>query len=86
MVVEDLVARDEPFALGGSEEEAATLPVGEELDGEAREAQRLVEVPPFAGGDVELVEAVRDIGVVLEERGRLRLAGAKGAEEPSLGV
>src|SRR5262249_59430984 len=66
------------------EEEAAALVVREELDGETREPQRLLEPAHLARGDVQLVEAVRDIGVVLEEAGGLRDAVAIRAEEPSL--
>src|SRR5262249_27981283 len=40
--------------------------VGKELDGEERETARLVQPARIAGRDVKLVEAVRDVCVVLE--------------------
>ena len=68
------------------EEEAAALLVAEELDGEPREPVRLLEPAQLAGRDVQLVEAVGDVRVVLEEAGVLRLARTVGAEEaPILG-
>ena len=66
------------FAVGGREEEAAALGVAEELDGEAGKATRLFEPAKLARGDVQLEQAVRDVRVVLEVAGPLRLAGAEG--------
>src|SRR5205823_14310247 len=62
-----LLARDQLLASGGREEEAAVLVVAEELHREQSEAPRLLEPAQLAGGDVQLVEAVRDVGVVVEE-------------------
>ena len=81
MVVEVLRARDERLAVRRREEEAAAFLVGEEVDGEHREPVRLEEPPRLAGRHVQLVEPVRDVGVVLEVAGSLRAAGAVGSEE-----
>ena len=66
VVVEVLRAHDERLAVGGREEEASALVVAEQLDGEQREAARLLEPAQLAGGDVQLVEPVRDVRVVVE--------------------
>src|SRR5207302_5793439 len=71
IVVEILLARDECLAVDGCEEEAAVLLIGEEIDGEARKPVRLVQPAGGAGRDVQLVEAVRDVRVVLEVAGSL---------------
>ena len=73
VVVEILRARDERLAVGGREEEAAALVVGEELDGESREASRLLEPAQLARRDVQLVEPVRDVRVVVEVAGAIAL-------------
>src|SRR3954463_1506149 len=62
MVIELLLASDQPLAVGRREEEAAALLVCEELDREPREAVRLLEPTQVAGCDVQLVEPVRDVG------------------------
>ena len=72
-----LPPRDELLALGRREEEAAVLVVGEQLDREQREPPRLLEPAQLAGRDVQLVEAVRDVGVVVEEARPAR-ASARG--------
>ena len=51
----------------------------EELDGEAGEAVRLLEPAELARRDVQLEQAVRDVGVVLEVARALGLAGAERA-------
>src|SRR5215218_5455807 len=81
VIVEALLPRDQPLAVGGGEEEAAALGVGEKLDCKPPEPGGLLEPPQLAAGDVELVEAVRDIGVVLEETRVLRGALAVRPEE-----
>src|SRR6476646_4161283 len=62
MVVEFLLARYEHLAVDGYLEEAATLVVGKELDGERGEAVRLAQPLRVAGRDVQLEQAVRDVG------------------------
>ena len=63
---------DERLAVGRREEEAAALVVSKQLDGEQRQAARLLEPAQVAGGDVQFVEPVRDVRVVVE------VAGARG--------
>ena len=58
----------------GVEEEAAALVVSEQLDREQREAARFLEPAQVAGGDVQLVEPVRDVRVVVEVAGARRPA------------
>ena len=70
--------RDELLAVGRGEEEAAALVVAEELDREQCEPPRLLEPAQLAGRDVQLVEPVRDVGVVVEEAGTARLPVAPG--------
>ena len=85
MVVEVLLARDELLAVRRREEEAAALVVAEELDREERKPARLLEPARLARRDVQLVQPVRDVGVVVEEAGVLRDAVAVGAVEAALG-
>ena len=85
VVVEVLLARDELLAVRRREEEAAALVVAEELDREEREPARLLEPARLAGRDVQLVEPVRDVGVVVEEAGVLGDAVAVRAVEAALG-
>ena len=77
VVVEILRPHDELLAVGGREEEASPLGVCEQLDGEEREPAGLLEPPELAGRDVQLVEAVRDVRVVVEEARAGRAARAK---------
>src|SRR5262249_50072449 len=66
-------------------EEAATVVVAEQLDGEPREPVRLLEEAQLAARDVQLVQAVRDVRVVVEEAapgGRARAPAA--AQAPVL--
>ena len=84
VVVEVLRAHDERLAVGGREEEAAALVVSEQLDREQREAARLLEPAQLAGGDVQLVEAVRDVRVVVEVAGAGRPALAVAAPQAAL--
>ena len=73
VVVEVLRAHDERLAVGRREEEAAALVVSEQLDREQRQPARLLEPAQLAGGDVQLVEPVRDVRVVVEEAGAFAL-------------
>ncbi len=68
----------------GREEEAAVLLVGEELDREQGEPPGLVQPAEVAGRDVELDQAVRDVGVVVEEARRRSSCrrGSCGASRP----
>ena len=63
-------------SVGGREEEAAVLVVGEELDCEEREPPRLEQPAELSGRDVELEQPVRDVRVVVEEAGAARAAVA----------
>ena len=83
MVVELLRPRDEALAIGRSEEEAAVLAVGEELDREPGKAVRLVEPAWLPGRDVELEQPVRDVRVVVEIAGSAGAAIAIAALEPA---
>ena len=73
------------LAVGRREEEAAAFVVAEQLDREQREPARLLEPAQLAGRDVQLVEAVRDVRVVLEEARALGDAVAVRAVEPAVG-
>ena len=77
VVVERLLPCDELLAVRGCEEEAAALLVAEEPGGREREPPRLVQPPQIAGREVQLVEAVRDVRVVVEEGRVLRVPVAK---------
>ena len=79
VVVESLLPRDEPLAVGRREEEAAALGIAEQLDRGEREPPRLAQPAQVAGRDVQLVEAVRDVRVVVEVR---RVLGLAVAERP----
>ena len=79
VVLEILLARDELLPVGGREEEAAALVVGEELDGEAGQAVRLLEPAELTRRDMQLEQAVCSVGVVLEVARALGLACAKRA-------
>src|SRR6266498_4125245 len=74
MIVEVLLAADEPLAVDGRQEEAAPLLVAEELDGEEDEAPRFLQPAQLTRRDVELVQTIRHVGVVLEDTGVLCLA------------
>src|SRR5262249_17273662 len=76
--------RDERLAVGRREEEAAARIVREELDREQRHPARLLQPAELAGGDVQLVEAMRDVGVVVEEAGVLRDPAAIRAKEAAV--
>ena len=76
-VVEILRPGDELLSVYRGHEEAAAVVVREQLDGEQRQAPRLLEPAQLAGRDVQLVEAVRDVGVVVEERRIFGFALAK---------
>ena len=86
VVVELLLPRDEVLSVGGRQEKTAALLVSEEVDGEPREPKRLVEPAQLAGRDVKLVEAVRDVRVVLEIAGAFGLPGVEGPVQPPFGV
>jgi hypothetical protein len=77
VVVERLLPRDEPLAVGRREEEAGPLRVAEELDRREREPPSLEQPAQVAGRDVQLVQPVRDVRVVLEVRGVLRATVAQ---------
>src|SRR5215210_2897251 len=79
VVVEGLLARDQPLAVLRGQEEAAAFVVREELDGESREPVGLLEPAQLSGCDVKLVEASRDVRVVVEKAGVLRPSLAVGA-------
>ena len=81
MVVEVLPARDQLLAVARRQEEPAVRLVREELDREQRESARLLEPAQLAGRDVQLVEAVRDVRVVVEEAGSAHTAVAQAAVE-----
>ena len=66
VVVELLRPRDQLLAVGGREEEAAALLVGEELDREPREPVRLPQPAQLARRDVQLEQPVGDVRVVVE--------------------
>src|SRR5581483_7045418 len=82
VVVEVLASRDKRLPAGRRREEASARIVAEELDREEREATRLVQPAQLAGCDVQLVEAVRDVRVVLEVAGPLRHAVPPRAMQP----
>src|SRR2546423_4688882 len=86
MVAELLFARAQLLAAGGGEKEPATPLVGKELDGEAREPVRLQEPAQLAGRDMQLVEAVGDVGVILQVAGVSRAARPPAAVQPAIVV
>ena len=77
VVLERLLPRDELLAVGRREEEAAALVVSEERDRAIRGAAARAQPAEIARRDVQLVEAVRDVRVVVEVRGELRAAVAR---------
>ncbi len=83
MVFEILAPRDELLAVARRLEEAAAGVVGEELDREPRNPVRLLEPAQLARRDVQLVEAVRDVRVVVEESGSLCEPVAPGPVQPA---
>src|SRR4051812_836424 len=85
MIVELLLARDELLTVTRRLEEAAALFVGEEVDRERREAMRLAQPARIARCDVQLQQAVGDIGVVLEVTRALRDAVAPRAMQAAVG-
>src|SRR3954469_19441457 len=72
MIVELLLAGDERISVGRSAEEPPAVLVCEQGDPEERQPPRLLQPPQLACRDVQLVEPVRDVGVVLEKRVRVR--------------
>src|SRR2546423_15699868 len=84
MVADLLLGCQEPLRVSLQEVEAAALLVGEELDREAGQPVRLLEPAQLSGRDMELVEPVRDVGVVLEVPGNARPAGTPAAKETSV--
>ena len=84
MVVELLRPRDELLAVGGREEEAAVLLVGEELDREPRQPVRLAQPAQLARRDVQLEQPVRDVRVVVEIAVPARAALAEAAPQPAV--
>src|SRR5436190_10295942 len=85
MVVEVLLAADQPLAIHRREEEAAVRVVAEQLHREQREAAALQEPAQLAGRDVQLVEAVRDVGVILEHSAVTRAVLAPAAKQAAVG-
>src|SRR4029450_10961066 len=81
-VVEVLLSRDELLGVAGGHEEAAALLVGEELDRESGEPVCLLEPAQPPGRDVQLAQAARDVGVVLEAPRNRRAALAPGPKQP----
>src|SRR5215211_2444691 len=84
LVLEILPPRDEILARG--EIEAATLFVGEQLDGQARQPVGLHQPAELARRDVEFEETVRDVGVVGQEALRAGATLAPRPVEPSFVV
>src|SRR3954451_5323692 len=72
MIVELLLAGDERLSVGRSVEDPAAVLVCEQVDREERQPPRLLQPLQLAWRDVQLVEPVRDVGVVLEKRVRVR--------------
>src|SRR5947209_3985501 len=68
IVVQVLPVRDELLAVGGRQEEAAPLVVGEELHSAQRESPRRAQPAQVAGGDVQLNEAIGDVRVIVQVR------------------
>ncbi len=85
MVVEVLFPAHELLAVRRREEEAAVLRIRKELDGQKREAAGLFQPVKLSGCEVQLVEAVCDVRVVLEDSGVLRATLAPGAEKATIG-
>src|SRR6476620_2974035 len=85
VIVEVLLPRDELLSVPRREEEAAVGGVAEEIDGKHRKPPRLFEPAQLSGCDVELVQAVRNVGVILEHTRMLRLACTPAAVETALG-
>src|SRR2546429_3151140 len=86
MVAEVLLAAEEPLAVRRREEEAAPFFVAEELDGEEREPARLLEPAQLTCRHVQLVKAVRDVGVVVEHAGVTRSAPTPRALQATVAV
>ena len=86
VIVEVLLPRDELLPVPRREEETAVGGVAEEIDGKHCKPPRLFEPAQLSGCDVELVQAVRNIGVILEHARMLRLARTPVAVETALGV
>src|SRR5437763_7069254 len=86
MIVEVLLAADEPLAVDRRQEETAAFVVAEELDGQQCEPPRLLEPAQLARRDVKLVEPVGDVGVVVEHAGMTRSASAPGAVQTAVGT
>src|SRR5207248_4027373 len=81
VVVERLLPCDELLAVGRREEEAAALRVAEELDRAQSQPPRLSQPAQLARRDVQLVQAMRDVGVVVEVGGVLRAAASQRSPE-----
>src|SRR3954463_6726853 len=85
MVVEVLLAADQPLAVDRRQEETAALVVAEELHRQQREPPRLLQPAQLPRRDVELVETMCDVGVVVEHPTVSRLATPPRAVEPAFG-
>ncbi len=77
VVLERFLPRDELLTVGRRQEEAAALLVSEQRDRAIRGAAARAEPAEIAGREVQLVEAVRDVRVVVEVRGELRATVAR---------
>src|SRR5687767_15202784 len=82
MVFELLRLCDQALAVKRREKEAAVLLVGEQLDRQPCQPVRLLEPPELAGRDVQLEQAVRDVGVVVEIAGAARAPVTTAAPQP----
>ena len=85
MVVELLLAVDEPLAVGGRVEEAAVFRVAEQLHGQQRQPARFLEPAELARRDVQLVQTVGHVCVVLEHARVLGLTRTPRPEETTFG-
>ena len=85
MVVELLLACDELLAVTRRLEEAARLVVREQVDCERCQPVRLAQPLRVAGRDVQLHQAVGDVGVVLEVAGSLGDTVSPRAVQPAVG-
>src|SRR6185437_2622923 len=84
VIVEVLLPRDELLSVPRREEEAAVGGVAEEIDGKHCEPPRFFEPAQLSACDVELVQAVRNVGVILEHARMLRLTCTPAAVETAL--
>src|SRR4051812_31437622 len=84
MVVEILLAADEPLAVDRRQEETAAFVVAEELDAQQHKPPRLLQPTQLPRRDVQLVETVCDVGVVVEHPAVSSLPTPPRAVEPAL--